>query len=93
MSDWQPLKTEKAGAFSTFLDRMSVPGGWIYRTMVSDADTRAIQLSTAFVPFARFSGDDLAGRFATSPHNPKREPPVDASAIPNFSAPAPKWRV
>ena len=88
---WESIKTEKAGAFSTYLDRIPVPGGWIYRTMLSDADTRAVQVSTTFVPFARFSGADMEGRLATSPHSPANAP-RPASEIPDFSAPAPKRR-
>lgn len=91
MSDkqhWESVAVERAGDFFSYLDRMSVPGGWIYRTLIS-TKTNETSVATTFVPFARYSGDDLVGRFATSPHNPKREPPVDASAIPNFSQPVP----
>lgn len=70
---------------ATVTERISVPGGWIYRTIVGIP--RAISTSMVFVPFARFTGDEMSGLVAASA---KPAPDPTGSKIPDFSAPAPR---
>jgi hypothetical protein len=88
---WMPVYAEPGDKVSTFIDRISVPGGWIYRTIVAWRENGG-SVSTVFVPFARYTGAALEARLATSPHAPVREPSPSKTegGIPDFSQPAPR---
>lgn len=86
MSEWKDVTTETADSNYLATDRLSVPGGWIYRSTFVLRDG-GVKISTVFVPFARFNGDDMSRRFDASPQNPANAKP---SGIPDFSQPVPR---
>lgn len=71
---------------TTETSRRSVPGGWIYTTLIATKDL-GIAATSTFVPFARYTGAEMEGR-TREPAPP--QPEDRRGVIPDFSQPVPR---